>query len=73
MIHARLNQLAEKRLKELEDKLSVNESEAIRISISIAHGAIFEKDKYLVNFYDLRESKLHEWLTEQDNKTRSKN
>ena len=47
---------------------TTNHSETIRACIDIAYNATCEDAKYLINFWNIKRSRLLTWLQKQENK-----
>lgn len=64
VVQARINNCQYSKLKSLQDKLKTRDSsETMRAIIDISYSILFEKkDKYLINFYNIKDSLLYQWI-----------
>ena len=66
LIQIRIKESQLGKLNEIQAKLeTLNTSETIRACINIAYEILFEKEKYLINFYDIKHSLLLKWLKDK--------
>lgn len=66
-IQFRIKESQLSKLKEIQAKLeTLDNSETLRSCIDIAYNILCEEEQYLINFYDIKSSKLLKWLKEKE-------
>lgn len=69
IVQVRVKESQESKLNEIREKLKLKDnSEALRKCIDITYGQLFEDGTYLINFYDLKKSKLYKMKVQRENK-----
>lgn len=67
VLHARIKECQRSKLNELQAELKTeDDSQTIRACIDIAYNVVAEHEKYLINFYNIKKSRLYKWVKEQE-------
>jgi hypothetical protein len=72
LIQIRIKESQEGKLHEIQQHLKIKDnSEVIRACIDISYCFLFEKERYLIDFYDIKRSLLYKWIKEGENNVKS--
>lgn len=73
LIHTRIKESQQGKLNEIKEHLKTkDDSETIRASIDIAYSFLFEKEQYLIDFYNIKKSLLYKWIMEENKNVKRK-